>query len=286
LKSKFLFFPKDTMMQPAPMSLQSKTISNREVVKEHFLMRLELPTAFPQPFPGQFVMIRSMEVQGPLQARPMSIYNFERGEKQAFLEIFYRIAGIGTRGLSRLKTGAEVNVVGPLGQGYSLNPDTRNVILIAGGIGVSPLTFLAASLNGLRRQSSIKVTAYIGAQHQGVLAGLERLATYCPDIRTCTDDGSAGYCGMVTDLFERELSCYPAADSFIYACGPPGMMKRLAELLRGHPLPCQVSLEERMACGLGACLGCAVPVRTAAGDVAFQRVCKEGPVFDIRQIFW
>jgi len=64
------------------------------------------------------------------------------------------------------------------------------------------------------------------------------------------------------------------------------MMKRLAELLRGHPLPCQVSLEERMACGLGACLGCAVPVRTAAGDVAFQRVCKEGPVFDIRQIFW
>jgi len=273
-------------MPPLPILMQAKIFFNREVVQGHFHLRMTLPTAFPQPLPGQFVMIREKESPAPLLARPMSIYAFDRGEKSVSLEIFYRVVGKGTRALSTMKASQEVTLLGPLGQGFSLNRDVRHVILIAGGIGISPLTFLAASISSIREPSSFEMTAYIGAQHQGVLAGLDKLSVYCPDIRICTDDGSRGYSGRVTELFERELSRYTAQDSFVYACGPHGMMKRLAEVLEQHPLPCQVSVEERMACGLGACLGCAVPVRTSAGDATFRRVCKDGPVFDVRRIRW
>jgi dihydroorotate dehydrogenase electron transfer subunit len=274
------------MTQTIPVSMHGRILFNQEVVQGHFHLQLTLPTAFPQPLPGQFVMIREKESTAPLLARPMSIYAFERGEKNVSLEIFYRVVGDGTRSLSSLKAGREVLLLGPLGQGFSQKKDVRHVILIAGGIGISPLTFLAASLKSLQKTASFEMTAYIGAQHQDILAGLDKLSLCCPDIRICTDDGSRGYSGRVTDLFERELDRYNAEDSLVYACGPYGMMKRLAELLERHPLPCQVSVEEKMACGLGACLGCAVPVRTEAGETTFRRVCKDGPVFDICRIRW
>jgi len=268
------------------MSLPGKILVNREVINEHFLMRIELPATFPQPHPGQFVMIRNRESHGPLLARPMSIYAFERDQDAAFLEIFYRIAGEGTRALSLLKSGNEVVLLGPLGNGFTVDAACGRAILISGGIGISPLTFLAAHLNDIRKDHPLEITAYIGARHAGVLAGLEKLSTFCADIRICTDDGSAGYSCTVTDLFESELTRYNAKKCIIYTCGPQGMMKRLAELLEKYPLPCQVSVEESMACGLGACLGCAVPVRTLSGDVAYRRVCKDGPVFDIRDMVW
>lgn len=274
------------MAHTSPQSIPGKIVVNREVVSEHFLMRIELPAGFPQPLPGQFVMIRSGTSPFPLLSRPMSIYAFERNRNAAFLEIFYRIAGGGTRALSRIKPDGEVTILGPLGNGFSIDASRRRAILISGGIGISPLTFLAAHLKEMQKNFPVEITAYVGARSAGVLAGLERLAACCPDIRICTDDGSAGYSGTVTDLFERELAAYDAGDSLIYTCGPYGMMKRLAALLDGHPLPCEVSVEERMACGLGACLGCAVPIRTASGDVAYRRVCKDGPVFDIRSMVW
>jgi len=269
-----------------PISIPGKILVNREVVNGHFLMRIQLPAAFPQPHPGQFVMIRNRESKVPLLARPMSIYAFERDPDSVFLEIFYRIAGEGTGALSLLKSGNEVVILGPLGKGFTVDASRRHAILISGGIGISPLTFLAAHLNDFRKDYSLEITAYIGARHAGVLAGVEKLSSFCSDIRICTDDGSAGYSCTVTDLFEPELTRYNAKDSIIYTCGPQGMMKRLAELLEKHPLPCQVSVEERMACGLGACLGCAVPVRTLSGDAVYRRVCKDGPVFDIRDMVW
>ncbi|SEM35180.1 dihydroorotate oxidase B, electron transfer subunit [Syntrophus gentianae] len=273
-------------MQPIPISIEGKILINREVIQGHFLLRVKLAPAFPHPLPGQFVMIRVTQLQTPLLARPMSIYAFEQSGEHAFLEIFYRVAGEGTKLLSCLKAGQEITLLGPLGKGFSQNTGARRVILIAGGIGISPLTFLASSLIEIREPHSLEMTVYLGAQHQGVLAGLDRLSAFCSDIRICTDDGSAGYPGRVTDLFERELADYSPEDAFVYACGPHAMMRRLAELLEENPLPCQVSVEERMACGLGACLGCAVPIKTSDGISTFRRVCKDGPVFDIRQITW
>jgi dihydroorotate dehydrogenase electron transfer subunit len=273
-------------MQIAPMVTQGKIIINKPDVKNHYLMRIELSSSFPSPIPGQFVMIREKNLQASLLARPMSIYSFERQQNCTFLEIFYRRAGEGTKKLSFLEAGSEIIILGPLGHGYSINQDCKHMILISGGIGISPLTFLAAHLSDVSRITPIEITAYIGAQQKDSLAGLDRLSSYCPDIRICTDDGSMGYHGLVTDLFEREISRFSINDSNIYACGPRGMMKRLAELLRDFPFLCQVSVEEKMACGLGACLGCAVPVKTSAGNVDYRRVCKDGPVFDIHQVIW
>lgn len=269
-----------------PMSIAGKILVNSKVVNEHFLMRIELSPAFPQALPGQFVMIRDSAAQAPLLSRPMSIYAFERNRDSAFLEIFYRVAGEGTRNFSLFQSDHKVQILGPLGKGFTVDADCRRAILISGGIGISPLTFLAAHLEERRKNVPLEITAYVGARSADFLAGLERLAAHCPDIRICTDDGSTGYRGTVTDLFARDLPGYDAKDSRIYTCGPEGMMKRLAEVLRGRPLPCQVSVEERMACGLGACLGCAVPVRTDSGDVAYRRVCKDGPVFDISAMVW
>lgn len=273
-------------MQIPPMSIPGKILVNRPVINGHFLMRIELPPDFPQPHPGQFVMIRSRVSPISLLSRPMSIYGFERDQHSAFLEIFYRVAGEGTRALSLLKTDDEVVILGPLGNGFTIDATRRRVVLVSGGIGISPLTFLVAHLNEIRKDYPHELTAYIGARHSGVLAGLKRFSSFCSDIRICTDDGSAGYSCTVTDLFQRDISSFDAKDSLVYTCGPQGMMVRLAELLAKHPLPCQVSVEEKMACGLGACLGCAVPVRTVSGDMVYRRVCKDGPVFDIRDMVW
>jgi len=274
------------IMHPVPLFIKGRILDNLEAVRGHFLLRLKLPPTFHHPVPGQFVMIRVTESQTPLLARPMSIYAFEKGAGHSVLEIFYRVAGAGTRILSGLKPGDELSLLGPLGNGFSGNQEARRAILIAGGIGISPLTFLAASLSPIREPFPVEMTAYVGAQRKEALAGLDRLSAVCPDIRICTDDGSMGYGGRVTELFERELDAFDPQGCAVYACGPRAMMKRLAELLEKHPLPCQVSVEERMACGLGACLGCAVAVRTPGGDVAFMRACKDGPVFDIRRIDW
>ncbi len=273
-------------MRITPMVMNGKIIFNEQTIKEHFLMRIELPSSFPNPVPGQFVMVREKDIQAPLLSRPMSIYGFERNHNCSYLEIFYHITGQGTNKLSLLDKGKEISLLGPLGNGYSINHDFKHVILIAGGIGVSPLTFLAAHLNAALKVSSFEITAYIGGRQGCALAGLERFSTYCSDIRICTDDGSMGYQGLVTDLFEREINRYSAKDSCIYACGPEGMMRRIAEVLRDFPFSCQISVEERMACGLGACLGCAVPIKTSSGTVEYQRVCKDGPVFDIRRLIW
>jgi dihydroorotate dehydrogenase electron transfer subunit len=126
----------------------------------------------------------------------------------------------------------------------------------------------------------------MGAKTAGELVELDRLEHLCEDINVCTDDCSMGYHGFVTEPLEKDLKSFPIADTMIYACGPAAMIRRLAGLLEDHPVPCQVSMEERMACGLGACLGCAIAVRGQNGERQYKRVCKDGPVFDIRDILW
>ncbi len=275
-------------MHAFPLFLPGRIVHHQEALPGHYLLRMQLASGFPEPQPGQFIMIRSREAQGPLLARPMSIYAFDRALDSAFVEIFYRLAGEGTRLLSELKPDQETLILGPLGKGFTVDLDDAcgRVILVAGGMGISPLTFLAARLKDLSRERPLAVTAYVGARRADLLAGLEQLSSYCPDVRVCTDDGSAGHPGTVVDRFSRELAEFDGAASRIYTCGPPAMMKGLSEMLERHSLFCEASVEERMACGLGACLGCAVAVRTAAGRVDYRRACKDGPVFNIRELVW
>jgi len=258
---------------------------NTQITGEYRLMGLTVPAPFQESLPGQFVMLRIPGRDVPLLGRPFSIYSRYNDHDDTVIEILYCVVGKGTELFSRMTTGEEVNLLGPLGQPFAIDPGLRHVILVAGGIGVAPLSFLAEHYGTACAGSDIDITCYFGAKNGDGLIGLDRLERICSDIRTSTDDGSAGYHGLVTDLFDREVaSC--TDDTMVYACGPHQMMRSLAVLMERHPCRCQVSVEERMACGFGTCLGCTVVTRTPSGETQFARACKEGPVFDIGSIVW
>jgi dihydroorotate dehydrogenase electron transfer subunit len=269
-------------------------IANGEVAPEHYLLSVELPQSFPTPSPGQFVMVRAAGRDEPLLNRPLSVYGFHRNPNYAVLDLLYRVCGKGTTLLSCLDHGDRLQILGPLGHGFDMAPHKQNIILVAGGVGIAPITYLAfhygihdrtkpgTDPNGAVR----KIIGYIGAKCCDNLVGRERLEMYCSEVKISTDDGSHGCCGFVTDMLLADLDSYHDGNSIIYACGPTSMMQALAEILKDRKISCHVSIEERMACGIGACLGCAVQVTNAAGGYAFKRGCQEGPVFDIKEIVW
>jgi dihydroorotate dehydrogenase electron transfer subunit len=273
--------------------LTGKIVENREVALGHFQMAVQLPHSFPTPLPGQFVMIRKAEQEEPLLARPLSVFGFQLYEDHIKLQLLYRVAGRGTKHLACSRPGDELSVLGPLGKGFTLPTGIRRVIFIAGGVGVAPLTFLLHSgLLSSGTELEIQKTFYLGARSAELLAGLDRLEGFC-ELEICTDDGSRGYHGPVTAMFEsdigllkRDIGGYNPEETMIYACGPMAMIRAIGLLLNEHPIRCQVSLEERMACGLGACLGCAVAIRNEVGERDYRRVCRDGPVFDLREIIF
>ena len=157
---------------------------------------------------------------------------------------------------------------------------------MAGGVGAAPLAFLLQECALPKPHSGKRqVTAYLGAGTAELLTGLNRFEGFC-DLRTATDDGSCGYHGTVTELLAVDLGEYDAKSTLILACGPMAMIRSLDLLLRNTRIRCQVSLEERMACGVGACLGCVVAIKEGEGRTGYRRVCQDGPVFDIGEILW
>ncbi len=256
--------------------------SQRETVKGHFLMAVKAPASFRKAIPGQFIMARLEGGTTPFLSRPFSIYSmYSRGD-DTFVEIFYKVVGEGTGAFSRLREGDALDILGPLGRGFDVPPSCRKIVLIAGGIGVAPLSFLAQRYGeGIR---GTEIICYLGAVSSETLAGLDRLEGICSAVEISTDDGRRGYHGPVTGLFKRDIDLYADDTTRIYSCGPRPMLRGLQELLNGRPGVCQVSLEERMACGIGACLGCVVRIRHEGEEGSLVRVCKEGPVFDIRDV--
>lgn len=267
-----------------PSIVVGEVIANPGVAPGHFLLTLRLPPLFATPQPGQFVMIRDPQRQEPLLPRPLSVYGFRREEGRVILELLYRVTGRGTSLLSRMKNDAALTVLGPLGQGFSLPCDVQEAILLAGGVGVAPLTYLLHA--GYVQNTSLRkipVTAYVGARTAELIVGMDRLKGFC-NLRIATDDGSTGYHGLVTDYLRSELGgCVPQT-TMLYACGPAAMIRSLGCIARESALRCEVSLEERMACGIGACLGCAVAVKNGQGGSAYRRVCHDGPVFNLDEI--
>ena len=221
--------------------------------------------------------------------------------RPAVLSFLYRLVGAGTESLSRLRPGARVEAMGPLGNGFSIGGE-RTAVIVSGGIGVAPLAALAEQL--LFAGKDVRV--YFGAVRGEMLAlavshrecgedaGLEEVIRSefreagAQVLGVCTDDGSIGAKGVVTELFEAGIrdGCVPSSDVCVYACGPRGMMRAVAEITARHNLPCQVSLEERMACGVGACYACTCRVVGAEGVVRRKRICREGPVFQAKDVQW
>jgi dihydroorotate dehydrogenase electron transfer subunit len=260
-----------------------QVLSNKKLAEGHYRMGIALPAVFPEAAPGQFVLIRVKDRVFPFLGRPLGVYAQMRGRSGGRVEVLYRVAGRGTGVLALLKKGDELEVLGPLGQGFKAVRGRDRIVMIAGGIGVAPLTPLARRLCG-KPPSGATLDFYYGAGRADFLVGLGTLRNICHSVRIATDDGSRGFRGPVTDLFAGDLKDYPPERTVIYACGPRAMLIRISELLAGSPIPCQVSVEERMACGVGACLGCVVETKDSGKP--FKRVCKEGPVFDLKEIVW
>jgi dihydroorotate dehydrogenase electron transfer subunit len=245
---------------------------NRELHKTHNLLTISPLSYIPQFEPGQFFMIGLGREYDPLLKRPFSVLRATPNGHQ----ILYRIRGKGTMILSSLCEGSIVDVVGPLGNPFPLPDQGITPLLVAGGIGI-------ASLFSLAERFSQEAYIFFGAKTGDELFLLDDLMRISRELHLCTEDGSLGEKGYITGVLHRYLSPELHLNNryIIYTCGPPPMIRRVGEIAEEKGIAAYASLEENMACGIGACLGCAV--RTVKG---YQRICKEGPVFPIEQIVW
>jgi len=259
------------------LTLKGVVEESRKIAKDHVLLSIRAGEIFLPSSPGQFVMIRVTDTESPFLGRPISIYALRRKDGAAVIDLMVRVVGRGTSFLSRLKAGDRVDLLGPLGNGFSILPDRRQIVLIAGGIGIAPISFLADGYSHIKKG---EVACYFGARSESALVGLDRMNKVCSQLILSTEDGSRGYRGFITDLFERDLNQYKTGDTIVYACGPSPMLMKIQALLKNRAMICQVSVEERMACGVGACLGCATRMKSGK----YKRVCHEGPVFNIEEL--
>lgn len=241
-------------------------IEKKQLNSDIYSFYIRCPELAAQTLPGQFV---NLKVPGFSLRRPISVCQRDAET----LRLVFQIRGEGTKVLAALESGMYVDLLGPLGNGFpQLSPDAR-VILAGGGIGVPPLLSLAQIYGK-------NATALLGFRNKGSLILEGEFATEC-DTRVATDDGSFGYHGFVTSLLERRFSEGPA--DMVFACGPSAMLKGIVALAEKKQVPCKISVEERMACGIGACLVCAC--RTVRdGKEIYSRVCADGPVFDGREV--
>lgn len=255
-----------------------KLIKNIEVGPKYYKILLRCPLIAKSAKPGQFIEIKISDNYEPLLRRPFSVHRLEDNN----IEILYEIVGRGTEILSTRKAGEYLDVIGPLGNGFSYEQSTMNhgLILIAGGMGVAPLLFLAEKLAECKVHSS-RFIVLIGAKIKSQILCEKEFRDLGCEVKIATDDGSKGFKGKVTELLTRTLSTMNYDPSTIYACGPQPMLKEIAAVSKKCNIPAQISLEAHMACGIGACLGCVV--NTIDG---FKRVCKEGPVFNSEEIMW
>jgi len=224
--------------------------------------------------PGQFVEVQVSESGSPLLRRPFGVHAVN--QKKHAVDILYEVRGKGTQALSEKKPGDICDILGPLGNGFSIR--TKHYpIFVAGGMGVAPLVYLAEKIS----VASSPGIVLIGGKTRKQILCKKEFEKLGYDVLISTDDGSLGFKGYVTDLLKRELSTLGYGPLTIYACGPKPMLKEVSRIALEKNIPAQLSLEEHMACGIGACLGCVV--KTPGG---YKRVCKDGPVFDSDSIVW
>lgn len=267
-------------------------VENVRLAERTYRVRLECPDLARRIVPGQFVMLRLGGFNDPLLGRALALYDTwqDRSGRTAGVDLVYLVAGKMTGRLAEFRTGQELELWGPLGNGFPPR-QADHLILVAGGIGQTPFLALAREALGLRQygdpprsvERASRITLLYGARSAGLLAGIDDFAKLGIEVQLSTDDGSCGHHGLVTDLLARQLEERRPRQEIV-CCGPEPMMHAVAELAARAEVPCQVSLETPMACGLGICFSCVAKVRDEAGGWDWRRTCVEGPVFDARQI--
>ena len=269
--------------------LSAEIIYNRRIKKGYFEIALSAPAIAKVALPGQFVNIKVSNGLEPLLRRPLSIHRVS-GNK---IFLLYEVLGKGTEMLSEKKAGEYLDIIGPLGAGFSLHiTHYTSHILVAGGMGTAPLIFLAEKLAEIKNQKSkIKTLVLIGARTKKDILCEDEFRKLGCEVKIATDDGSRGFKGFVSELLTQELLTIDHRLLTIYACGPKLLLKEISRISLERNIPAQLSLESHMACGIGACMGCVIKVTRSPGhqvtrNFEYKRVCKEGPVFEANQILW
>jgi dihydroorotate dehydrogenase electron transfer subunit len=245
--------------------------TNKEVAPGHFKMSLEAGEVAKKAKPGQFLHIKIDD--GLFLRRPFSLHRIHHSS----IDILYQVVGKGTQTLSQKKRRAKLDILGPLGNGFEIK-ETRNQLLIGGGVGIAPLFALTEALI----KTSTKICVIIGAKTKEMLLCVEDFAKLGCDVVVATEDGTAGNKkGKATDILKDILLPLPPRETTLYSSGPRKMLREVSRMANATLVSCQISLEEIICCGVGACLGCVIATITG-----YKRVCSEGPVFTSDEILY
>ena len=320
------------MQEQRRSQFTGRVLSNLWLCRDHHRLTLQL-ASFPPSWPGQFVQIacrqpdvnympahefawepgqsiqiEGLELQGPLALlrKPFSIAGRRDVPEGVELDIIHRTVGTGTTWMGALKVGDAVNLAGPLGNGFPGPGDGQVAVLLGGGVGIPPMIYFASHLIGhktvafagalTRELLPLTVTADApDAKPDAVeaLYNVQEFAQYGTPAVICTDDGSFGFRGLVTQALESYLDRYfadIASKVVVYTCGPEGMMRRVAEIAQERKIQCFVSVERAMACGMGTCQSCVIKVKNpepgAERNWVYKLACTDGPIFDASVLVW
>lgn len=259
----------------SPLQAQASILYQERLGQDYRKLGLALPELGHLVRPGQFVMIKPTKGFPRLLRRPLSVHNrLVENNRPSGIELLYKVVGEGTQAMSHLTSGDKIDVLGPLGNGFWHVEGMKNVYLVAGGVGVASLHFLAAELAAL---GNVSLTLFLGGCSASDILCRGQFDAMGASVVVTTEDCSLGNMGLVTSQLEKTLEQGERPD-VIYSCGPKGMLDAVGRIAAAHNVVCQVSLESLMACGFGVCLGCAVPKAKVPGT--YVHVCSDGPVFD------
>lgn len=265
--------------------VNARILAHEQVGECEYELALESPEIAREAHAGQFVQVLYGNTLNPFSRRPFSVYRVE--PERGVFHMVYLARGTFTRGLAERRVGDVLSLVGPLGNSYEAdeNPDAHH-ILVAGGVGAPPMYLLAWELLRFGMPEK-RVTVINGARNRGLLVGLRELGELGVDLRVTTDDGSAGNRGLVTDALDTALNEAGSA-ARVYTCGPTPMLRAVGGMCVDRGIPCQLSVETAMPCGVGVCMGCVVKIRSTEDPAGFvyKRSCYDGPVFRAEDILW
>ncbi len=253
-----------------------KIVSNKKVADNCCKLKVSGPEVAKAAKPGQFIHVRIQDdIDKPLLRRPFAVHNVK--DKRTF-EILYKIRGLGTKILSSKQKNEALDIIGPLGNGFDIDNVNNKILVVAGGIGIAPLLFLIKEL--IRKHK--EVITFMGASCKDNILCHSEINRLGSEVIIATEDGSQGKKAKITEVLADFLSGNKdLSDIAIFASGPKNMLKIIAELSNKYNIPAEVSLDEIIACGVGACLGCAVMTKQG-----YKLVCKDGPVFKAGDIVW
>lgn len=252
-----------------PFHVKAKLVGKEQLKPDIFKFIVESKEIAEIAKPGQFLEIRITDTIEPLLRRPISIYQIRK--KENIVEFIFQVKGKGTKLLTNKQVGDNIDILGPLGYGNFKIGEEKNIAIIGGGIGTFPLYELAKNIKG-------NLNIYLGFRSKEYVVLEEEFKKVCNNLSITTDDGSYGEKGFAIKKLEEDIE--KEKPDVIYACGPLPMLKAVKELAIKFNIPCQISLEEKMACGMGVCLGCAVKIAASPKDAPeYMHVCKAGPVF-------